>query len=81
MQNRSWGPQVQFLVVAFARDQNLGSAPASSSARKTMCLAGQWSDMVISTIELGISILRGGNVDVQKVTRQANRNSLVSPYI
>uniref|UniRef100_X1Z8I7 Ryanodine receptor n=1 Tax=Capitella teleta TaxID=283909 RepID=X1Z8I7_CAPTE len=28
---------------------------------------GQWSDMVNATIDLGISILRGGNVDVQKV--------------
>lgn len=28
---------------------------------------GRWSDMVISTIELGISILRGGNSSVQKV--------------
>ncbi|KAK2153790.1 hypothetical protein LSH36_286g03064 [Paralvinella palmiformis] len=27
---------------------------------------GNWSDMVIATIELGISILRGGNVSVQK---------------
>ena len=27
--------------------------------------------MVISTIELGISILRGGNVDVQKVNMQS----------
>jgi hypothetical protein len=29
--------------------------------------AGQWSDMVVSTIDLGISILMGGNTDVQKV--------------
>jgi len=28
---------------------------------------GQWSDMVISTIDLGISILMGGNTIVQKV--------------
>jgi len=27
---------------------------------------GQWSDMVISTIDLGISILMGGNTDAQK---------------
>eukprot|EP00918_Siedleckia_nematoides_P083659 GHVU01183372.1.p1 GENE.GHVU01183372.1~~GHVU01183372.1.p1 ORF type:complete len:1551 (-),score=325.07 GHVU01183372.1:746-4819(-) len=27
---------------------------------------GHWSDMVIATIELGISILKGGNIDVQK---------------
>jgi ryanodine receptor 2 len=27
---------------------------------------GQWSDMVIATIDLGISILMGGNTDVQK---------------
>jgi len=26
---------------------------------------GQWSDMVIATLDLGISILRGGNTDVQ----------------
>ena len=29
---------------------------------------GQWSEMVIATLDLGISILRGGNVDIQKVT-------------
>ena len=28
---------------------------------------GEWSDMVIGTLDLGISILRGGNVDIQKV--------------
>ena len=28
---------------------------------------GQWSEMVIATLDLGISILRGGNVDIQKV--------------
>jgi len=32
-----------------------------------MHYAGQWSDMVVSTIDLGISILMGGNTDVQKV--------------
>jgi hypothetical protein len=31
-----------------------------------MSTSGQWSDMVVATIELGISVLRGGNVDVQK---------------
>ena len=30
--------------------------------------AGEWSDMVIGTLDLGISILAGGNVDIQKVT-------------
>ncbi len=30
--------------------------------------SGKKSDMVIATIELGISILRGGNVDVQAVS-------------
>lgn len=34
----------------------------------SLCVAGQWSDMVNATIDLGISILRGGNVDVQKVS-------------
>ena len=29
--------------------------------------AGQWSEMMVSTIDLGISILMGGNTDVQKV--------------
>ena len=31
-------------------------------------VVGLWSDMVISTIELGISILRGGNIAVQNVS-------------
>ena len=31
-----------------------------------MCVTGTWCDLVVSTIELGISILRGGNIDVQK---------------
>jgi hypothetical protein len=34
----------------------------------TVYFAGQWSDMVVSTIDLGISILMGGNTDVQKVS-------------
>jgi ryanodine receptor 2 len=29
---------------------------------------GAQSDMVMNTLELGISILRGGNVDIQMVT-------------
>ena len=33
--------------------------------------AGTFSDMVIATIDLGISILRGGNTDVQAVSRQS----------
>jgi len=42
------------------------SFPALSKLRYADC-TGQWSDMVVSTIDLGISILMGGNTDVQKV--------------
>ena len=35
---------------------------------------GSQSDMVMSTLQLGISILRGGNIDIQAV-RQPNRSS------
>ena len=38
--------------------------------------AGQWSEMVISTIDLGISILMGGNTDVQKVGLMISRKIL-----
>lgn len=38
---------------------------------QSTCLlpAGTFSDMVIATIDMGISILRGGNTDVQAVSR------------
>ena len=32
-------------------------------------IAGQWNDMVKATIDLGISILMGGNIAVQKVRK------------
>jgi len=37
---------------------------------ESVCGSGQWSEMVVSTIDLGISILMGGNTDVQKVCKK-----------
>lgn len=38
---------------------------------------GAQSDMVMNTLELGISILRGGNVDIQMVTENFPFSSFV----
>lgn len=39
---------------------------------------GCQSDMVMNTLELGISILRGGNVDIQMVTKKMKQIHLLS---
>ena len=35
---------------------------------KPVLILGKWTEMVISTINLGISILMGGNTKVQRVS-------------
>lgn len=40
------------------------------------------SDMVMKTLQLGISILRGGNIDIQMVTpRNEHSSRYISRYI
>lgn len=36
---------------------------------RILCMAGEPGEMVTETINLGISLLRGGNTDVQKVSQ------------
>ena len=50
---------------------------------QSICLlpAGTFSDMVIATIDMGISILRGGNTDVQAVSRAPCLTFMCCPLV